>query len=139
MSDSVFRSLFVELSAAAFEIAKGIGEQAVSRARERETLRAPLTETHESRLLRALSAGPGLHYILSRYGWSDFGIEREVLQRRLRVSGRLSCGHWHELKSINETVLYMARRGEMLNDLLDRIDTRVAESPRSCFCTPRAQ
>lgn len=138
MSGAPFRELFVELSRDAFEIAKGIGEQAVHRARERLKQTTPRRQGRVSQIVDAFSSeGPANRYLLSRYRWTRLSIRRAASFDGIEFTVLLPCGHTHQVRPIDELILHRSLMGEIVNTLIEILDKRDDEAPRSCFCTPR--
>ena len=133
MSDSVFRPLFVELGEDAFAIAKGIAEQAVKQALDRAKPTGEIDRL--SRMLGALSDGPGARHLASRYGWTEHRFSRPPYDRAVYIRAELRCGHVVRLEPVSELALMLASHGEMLHTFIDLLDRRANEA-RYCYCVP---
>lgn len=124
MSGGPFRELFVELSREAFEIAKGIGEQAVRRAEESRVLHAPAAPA------KPLAFDFVGRHVAERYRWSYVETRRHRATCDVSWLVRLKCGHHHVI-AFPERVLHRSP-SEAFDFLLDHLDNHAHE--RSCYC-----
>lgn len=131
---SVYRPLFNELSKDLFDIVKGITEQAVARAKEREAL---FKIGPVGMVLNLSNDEPVATWLQKRYGWKRHAISRCAYNESVEVAARLLCGHVTQYLPISERALHLSI--SPAEAFMIALDKAVQNSPRGCYCVQREE
>lgn len=127
----VFRELFNELSAEAFALVKGIGEQAVALAQPQAQ---PVRQSQTSRLVDTVNDGHVGRWLCNHYGWKRVRMTRKADCESVLIRVILHCGHVQHM-TIDESSIEDVQRDRVF-DLIDRI-WHEGRRKHPCYCVPR--